>query len=95
MTAPFKVVEVEWVGSHVDADWQALDDVARVSAQIHALAVTSVGLLIVEEDEHVVLASSWAPMPSGRPIVGCTTQIPRSAIARMRTVKAAPRARPR
>lgn len=95
MTVPYKLVEVEWVDSHVDSDWQNIDTVKRVSAESHALSLHTTGYLIVDSDAHVVIASSYAPMPSDKAIVGCTTQIPRCAIEHMTTIRAAPRGRPR
>jgi hypothetical protein len=89
---PYKLVEVRWVDSHVDADWQGIDTAARVSAESHALSLSTTGYLIVDADDYVLVASSFAPMPSGKPIVGCTTQIPRCAIEKLTTVRAAPRA---
>ena len=80
MAVPYKRVEVEWVDSHTDNDWQTVDDVKRISGELHALTVFSSGYLVVDQPGHIVLAGNYAPMRLEKALVGCTTQIPRCAI---------------
>lgn len=82
-----KVVQVEWLESMAETDWQSLDDLRRKADDANALHNTSIGHLLIDEDGYVLLAQTVTPgVDGGKPMYGNTTQIPRCAIVSVRSV---------
>lgn len=76
-----KVVTVEWVDSHTGGDWVSVDAAVRTAAEANALRMTSVGYLVADEPEFVLLAGTFSPATSSeKALINNTMQIPRCAI---------------
>jgi hypothetical protein len=78
-----RIVEVEWEDSNACHAWQSVEDMPVL------LAIHSVGIVVRDDDEGILIAESWVlpPLPVGQKPYGCSTIIPRSAIRKVSELK--------
>ena len=80
MTPPV-VAYVEWVdAAHLARTWETADRLRERAAEVIAVTVRSAGLLLADDDDHVLLAVAHNPDNDD---VGTALAIPRSAIRRI------------
>lgn len=72
-----KRVQVEWIDSVSAAEWLSCDDALARACKPGVLDCTSVGLLLSDSDEYLLLCTSY--MRDGDLVQGCL-QIPREAV---------------
>lgn len=94
MRALPKLLAIEWLDSHGFAGWNRLDELERLGRR--TMTCVSVGFLVVETDDVVVLASSLSAWFDPDIAVGAKgdISIPKVAITRRRALRW-PIARPR
>jgi hypothetical protein len=80
-------VLVEWVDSRIGNDWVPVDDAKRTAAHENAIVCVSVGFLVEENAEYVLLAGTSSP-PSfaEKELVNGVTQIPACAVRAVKTL---------
>lgn len=80
-----QVVLVEWEDCHTDNDWKSIDQIERIADEKNALLMLSVGYLLLDKEDYVVIASTFSEPTSSetKALANGTTQIPRSAIRKM------------
>lgn len=82
-----KLVQVEWLDSMVEAEWQSFDDLRRKADESNSLFNTTNGYLLLDEDGYVLIAQTATPgVDGGKPTYGNTTQIPRCAVVAIRSL---------
>jgi hypothetical protein len=64
----------------VESDWFTFATLRDRAAHEHALSNFTVGYLVLDEPEYVLLAQTMTPGVDGEPLYGNVTQIPRCAI---------------
>ena len=79
-----KRVQVEWLDSMTDGGWSDRDDAIRRAEHPDVLRVTSVGYLIADTDEWLLLATSHGPHAD---IVQGCVQIPREIVREVRELR--------
>jgi hypothetical protein len=80
----FRRVQIEWVDSVSDGGWTTYDDALSRAETKGVLNCTSIGLLLSDSDEYVLLCTSH--MRDGDLIQGCL-QIPRCAVRDMKDLR--------
>lgn len=82
-----RLVQVEWLDSMAETEWQSLDDLRRKADDANSLNNTTIGYLLLDEDGYVLIASTATPgVDGGKPTYGNTTQIPRCAVVAIRSL---------
>jgi hypothetical protein len=78
-----RIVEVEWEDANSGHGWLRNDELPRL------LVICSLGSMIRDDKEGILLVESWAkpPVPEGQKPYGCATLIPRSAIRKVTELK--------
>lgn len=82
-----KMVAVDWTDSHVETDWRSVTDAKKDAAVSHALTMSSVGYLVDETDDYLLLAGTFSPAADGD-MVNSTIQIPVCAVTGRRDLHA-------
>jgi hypothetical protein len=77
-------VQVEWVDSVSDDGWVVREDAVTRAAKEGMLDCVSVGMLLDETEEYVLLATSH--MRDGDLVQGCL-QIPRAAVLSVKELR--------
>ncbi len=80
---PERIVEVEWEDSNSGHGWQHESELPK------SLLCVSVGKVIRDDDDGVLITESWPkpPIQEGQRPYGCSMAIPRSAIREVRELK--------
>lgn len=81
----FKIIECIWVDSEHNSDWSKLDDV--LEEQSGSLECRSVGYLIADKDDRIILATSISADESTEESVSAYITIPRVAIISIRELR--------
>lgn len=82
-----KLVAVSWIDSHTDNDWKTVENAKREASEASALMMRSVGYVVEETTEYVLLAGTWSPgVNAGDDLVNNTMQIPRVAVTEVRAL---------
>jgi hypothetical protein len=83
-----KLVQVDWVDSTSSNDWRPVADAKRKAEEENALFCSSVGFLVADMPDYVLLACSYTPPTSeDAETVANTMQIPRCAIQSIRPLQ--------
>lgn len=80
----FKIVEILWEDSEQAAAWEKLEDVLNDQG---SLACKSVGYLIADKDDRVILASSMSSDDEYEESVSHYITIPKSSILQMKDLR--------
>lgn len=74
-------VEVLWIDSHSATGWVSLKEAKETAAENNALRMLSIGYLIEDNPEYLLLGGTISPPVSGDDeLVDGTMQIPRFAV---------------
>jgi hypothetical protein len=79
-----KRVQVEWVDSMADGGWSDREDAIRRAENPDVMNVSSVGYLVAEADDRLLLASSFGPHAD---IVQGCVQIPSAAVREVKELR--------
>jgi hypothetical protein len=82
--------EVRWVDSVRTTGWRTLDEALAELDQSDFLDCVSVGILVGETDERLMLAINSQHVTGGLPMVGETIVIPRQSVTAVRLLRAEP-----
>lgn len=77
----YKIVEIIWVDSDHSASWEKLEDVLEDQA---GLECKSVGYLVADKEDRVIIASSMTADPEREEHISYYMAIPRQAILSIR-----------
>jgi hypothetical protein len=80
----FRRVQIEWVDSVSDGSWCDYDHALAQAASSDVMDCTSIGLLLSDSDNYILLATSY--MRDGDLVQG-RLQIPREAIREIRELR--------
>ena len=76
-----KLVRIDWIDSHAGNEWKSLDEARREAEKDSALLVRSVGYVVADELDYILLAATWSPgEKSDEDMVNNLMQIPRVAV---------------
>lgn len=76
---PFKIVEVVWLDSEHHADWEGLSKVLEEQESV-SLGCRSVGYLIADKEDRVILSTSYTSEESEEAQVSYYITIPKIAV---------------
>lgn len=79
--ATYKIVEIIWVDSEHNAEWEKLEDVLDDQA---SLECKSIGYLVADKEDRVILASTVFDDPEREEHISYYITIPRASIVSVR-----------